>query len=320
MSQHAATISRKRLFITAGLIASLLTLSSCMQAPSQSESSVSDVGPSDSANESTLDAEANVASLFLSSLEGCGLTFTNDLANGDPVSYFRDMDAGKVAIIDGRYLALDISTSWDLQGISQISLACMFAELGIVDSFASAISAEAEKQENNSQLVATGSAGFAANSDELAAKLEGYVSEAAANSAWNSDRNNFLGVLQSTYARECSDPEKWPGDSYLCGNQRDFTIWISNIGCVTEDYSLKNYCGGTAGQSSTWVLPLRPTFENEIETLRSSIQEAEGAESNAQVLESGDGLLFTQLNGELSQAWAFGKSGNLFIVFKSQDE
>lgn len=305
--------------MTVGFVLGLFALTACVSPSSEAPPNLEDVETDSSTVAVSPDAVEVKELSFLDSLENCGLDFSVEPIISDLATGVGELSQGTVAVLDDTYLVVDISTTWDSEGVSQISLACLFAELEITESFASAIAAEAEKQELNSKLVATGSQDFMANLSGLDQQLANYLSQASTNAAWNSERNKFLGVLQSTYSKSCSDPEKWPGDSYLCGNQRDFTSWIKNIGCRDKDYSPKKpYCGGTENWNEAWLLPLRPTFELEIDALESSIEDVRKSAADAEELENGGGVLFTRVNGELSQAWAFGQGGNLFLVLTSQ--
>lgn len=253
---------------------------------------------------------ANGGPSVADALEACGqeAVILTDPANLAPE--ISKLGASNGVVVNGTYLFLGLKTKWNKSGLGNVALACVSNELKITSATVAAIKADAEEQKSKAKAFASRSVDLAGDAKALKARKASLLAKAEANGNWNSQLASYTSSLRGRYAGQCSDPNVWPGDTYLCGNNEDFSYWISMEGCKNPSFCSSD---GTyyhlAGKKSD--------LQKEVALLDAAINNAESDKSFEAKMESALGLKFVPIGSGLSQSWLFTDAGHLVLVLKA---
>jgi hypothetical protein len=265
-------------------------------------------------SDSVLDAESKSASILADSLEACGLRVFEQEESTALATPLTELSSDNAVLIKGKYLFVAHKNKWSKKGLSNVTLSCLAGELAISSTLISAIREDSELQKKKAMAYARVGVDVSQDGTSLNLAKDQLTSKALPNISWNSQIAAYEVNLRNRFAAICSDPIKWPGDTYLCGDSYSFWDWVSYEGC-----SNGTFCTEKDGYSGTNNLkPSRPVYSAQIKAIDRAILIESSSDSSLVKMEKKLGIKFTPIGESLSQGWFYSNEGNLVMVIKAR--
>lgn len=264
-------------------------------------------------SDSIVDTDSESASILKDSLVACGLRVFEQEEPTELALPLTELNSDNAVLIKGTHLFVAYKNKWSKKGLSNVTLSCLAGQLEISSSLISAIREDSDLQKKKATTYARLGVDVSQHDANLNLAKDQLTSKAAPNISWNSQIATYQVGLSNRFAAICSDPIKWPGDTYLCGDSESFWDWVAYEGCSNRTFCTED---GYSGRNN--LKPSRPDYSAQIKAIDRAILIESSSDSPLVKMEKKLGIKFTPIGESLSQGWFYSSEGNLVLVIKAK--